>query len=104
MPLRRSPPDAEKLKHYWIDYEFTVTRNGDARDVIVRESTAPRDIQTRIAENLKRTRFRPSLVDGQARGRVGDENPSGRVGSALIAGLGGGLACFGFFGPTWCAR
>lgn len=67
VPLRRSPPDAEKLKHYWIDYEFTVTRNGDARDVIVRESTAPRDIQTRIAENLKRTRFRPSLVDGQAR-------------------------------------
>src|SRR5262249_11625814 len=43
--LRRPPPERDKLQHYWIDFEFTVTRFGEVRDVLVREASAPKDLQ-----------------------------------------------------------
>ncbi len=64
--LRRPPPDREKLKHYWIDFEFTVTRFGEVTNVVAKNATAPRDLQFGIAENLKRTHYRPRFVDGEA--------------------------------------
>ena len=64
--LRRPPPDREKLKHYWIDFEFAVTRFGEVNAVVAKNATAPRDLQLGIAENLKRTHYRPRFVDGDA--------------------------------------
>jgi tetratricopeptide (TPR) repeat protein len=64
--LRRPPPDREKLKHYWIDFDFTVTRFGEVTDVVAKSDAAPRDLQLSIAENLKRTHFRPRFADGEA--------------------------------------
>ena len=66
VPLRRAPSDREKLKHYWIDFDFTVTRLGAVDNVVAKNTTAPRDLQLGIAENLKRTHYRPRFVDGEA--------------------------------------
>jgi tetratricopeptide (TPR) repeat protein len=64
--LRRPPPDREKLKHYAIDFQFTVSRFGEVTDVVAKSVGAPRDLQLSIAENLKRTHYRPRFVDGEA--------------------------------------
>lgn len=64
--LRRPPPDRDKLQHYWIDFDFTVTRFGEVQDVIATGATAPRDLQLGVSENLKRTHYRPRFVDGAA--------------------------------------
>jgi tetratricopeptide (TPR) repeat protein len=64
--LRRAPPDREKLTHYWIDFEFTVTRFGEVTHVVATSATAPSYLQLSIAENLKRTHYRPRFVDGEA--------------------------------------
>jgi hypothetical protein len=64
--LRRPPPDRDKLQHYWIDFDFTVTRFGEVRDVTVTGATAPKDLQLGVAENLKRTHYRPRFLDGAA--------------------------------------
>jgi hypothetical protein len=63
--LRRPPPDREKLQHYWVDFAFTVTRRGEVTDVVVTDATAPKDLQMSLAENLKRTHYRPRFVDGE---------------------------------------
>ena len=63
--LRRPPQDHEKLKHYFVDFEFTVTRFGEVNNVVAKSSTAPRDLQLGIAENLKRTHYRPRFLDGE---------------------------------------
>jgi tetratricopeptide (TPR) repeat protein len=63
--LRRPPPDRTGLKHYWIDFEYTVNRFGEVDDVVVEGATAPKDLQLAIAENLRRTRYRPRFEDGQ---------------------------------------
>jgi tetratricopeptide (TPR) repeat protein len=64
--LRRPPPDRTGLKHYWIDFEYTVNRFGEVDDVVVERATAPKDLQLAIAENLRRTRYRPRFEGGQA--------------------------------------
>jgi tetratricopeptide (TPR) repeat protein len=64
--LRRAPQDRENLRHYWIDFEFTVTRLGEVDNVVVKNTGAPGDLQRAIAENLKRTHYRPRFVDGEA--------------------------------------
>ena len=64
--LRRPPADHEKMKHYTIDFEFTVSRFGEVSDVVATSTGAPRDLQLGIAENLKRTHYRPRFVDGEA--------------------------------------
>jgi tetratricopeptide (TPR) repeat protein len=63
--LRRPPPDREKLQHYWVDFQFTVTRHGEVKDVVVTDATAPKDLQLSLAENLKTTHYRPRFVDGE---------------------------------------
>jgi tetratricopeptide (TPR) repeat protein len=64
--LREAPPDRRKMKHYWIDFEFRVTRQGQVENVVATSSTAPSSLQLGIAENLKRTHYRPRFADGQA--------------------------------------
>jgi tetratricopeptide (TPR) repeat protein len=64
--LRRAPEDRAKLKHYWIDFEFRVTRLGQVEDVVATTTSAPRDLQQGIAENIKRIHYRPRFVDGEA--------------------------------------
>jgi tetratricopeptide (TPR) repeat protein len=63
--LRRAPLVRDKLKHYWIDFEFTVTRDGRVEDVEVRDASAPKHLQADIAENIRRTPFRPRFADGE---------------------------------------
>jgi hypothetical protein len=64
--LRAAPPERRKMKHYWIDFEFRVTRQGQVEDVVAKNSTAPSSLQLGVAENLKRTHYRPRFADGQA--------------------------------------
>jgi tetratricopeptide (TPR) repeat protein len=64
--LRRPPADREKLQHYWVDFAFTVTRRGEVTDVVVTGATAPKDLQISLAENLRKTHYRPRFADGEA--------------------------------------
>jgi tetratricopeptide (TPR) repeat protein len=64
--LRRPPPDRAGLKHYWIDFEYTVNRFGEVEDLVVEGATASKELQLAIAENLRRTRYRPRFEDGRA--------------------------------------
>jgi tetratricopeptide (TPR) repeat protein len=64
--LRTAPPDRQKMKHYWIDFEFRVTRFGQVEEVVAKSSTAPSSLQLGVAENLKRTHYRPRFVDGES--------------------------------------
>jgi len=63
--LRRPPIERVKLRHYRIDFEFTVTRNGEVKDVVVTDATAPKHLHAGIAENIKRTPFRPRFIEGE---------------------------------------
>ena len=64
--LRAAPPDRQKMKHYWIDFEFRVTRFGQVEDVLAKDSAAPSSLQQGVAENLKRTHYRPRFAEGEA--------------------------------------
>ena len=64
--LRTAPPDRQKMKHYWIDFEFRVTRFGQVEDVVAKHSSAPSSLQLGVAENLKRTHYRPRFVNGES--------------------------------------
>ena len=64
--LRTVPQDRQKMKHYWIDFEFRVTRFGQVEDVVAKRSTAPSSLQLGVAENLKRTHYRPRFVNGES--------------------------------------
>jgi len=63
--LRRAPLVRDKLKHYWIDFEFTVTRDGGVEDVEVRDASAPKHLRADLADNIRRTPFRPRFADGE---------------------------------------
>jgi tetratricopeptide (TPR) repeat protein len=64
--LRTAPPDRQKMKHYWIDFEFRVTRFGQVEEVVAKRSTAPSSLQLGVAENLKRTHYRPRFENGES--------------------------------------
>jgi tetratricopeptide (TPR) repeat protein len=64
--LRSAPPDRQKMKHYWIDFEFRVTRFGQVEDVVAKSAGAPSSLQLGVAENLKRTHYRPRFVNGES--------------------------------------
>lgn len=66
VPLRTPPQDRRNMQHYWIDFEFRVTRFGQVEDVVAKGSTAPSSLQLGIAENLKRTHYRPRFVNGES--------------------------------------
>ncbi|HEU4626214.1 MAG TPA: tetratricopeptide repeat protein [Steroidobacteraceae bacterium] len=63
--LRRPPPNREKLQHYWVDFQFTVTKRGEVTNVVVTDATAPKDLQLSLAESLKKTHYRPRFAVGQ---------------------------------------
>jgi hypothetical protein len=62
--LRRAPLVRDKLKHYWIDFEFSVTSEGRVEDLEVRDASAPTHLRADIAENIRRTPFRPRFHNG----------------------------------------
>ena len=66
MLLHEPPYERDNLKHYWVDFEFTVTRAGAVEQVIVKSSTAPKGVQSNVTETLKKTHYRPRFVDGAA--------------------------------------
>jgi hypothetical protein len=55
----------DRLKHYWIDFEFTVTKLGQVEDLVVQNIAAPKHLQADIAENIRRTPFRPGFRAGE---------------------------------------
>ncbi len=63
-PLRRPPSLDDGHQKYTIDFDFTVTRDGQVKDISVVESNAPKRIEAKAARNLKHTRFRPRFLDG----------------------------------------
>lgn len=64
--LRTPPQDRKNMKHYWIDFEFRVTRLGQVENVVAKRSSAPVSLQLSVAENLKRTHYRPRFVNGES--------------------------------------
>jgi len=64
--LRTPPPDRRKMKHYWIDFEFRVTRFGQVEDVVPKNTSAPSSLQLGVAQNLKSTHYRPRFAAGEA--------------------------------------
>ena len=63
--LRRPPADVERYQQYTVDLKYTVTREGRVKDIAVIESNAPRDIEIKVARDLKQTRYRPRFLDGE---------------------------------------
>jgi hypothetical protein len=64
--MRRPPPNRENFQHYWVDFDFKVTRDGDVKDVRITGSNAPEPQQWRLKKSLSQMRFRPRFVDGEA--------------------------------------
>lgn len=64
--LRAPPPDRRKMKHYWIDFEFRVTRFGQVEGVVAKNTRAPSSLQLGVAQNLKSTHYRPRFAQGEA--------------------------------------
>jgi hypothetical protein len=63
--LRRPPPDPDRYQQYTVDLDYTVTRDGVAKDITVTESNAPKDLEHRAVEALKQTQFRPRYENGE---------------------------------------
>ena len=53
------------LANISIAFEFTVTEAGAIRDIELTKSNAPAKLNRLMKEVLRKTRFRPALVDGQ---------------------------------------
>jgi hypothetical protein len=65
VPLRRPPKDRTGFEQYWVDLEYTVTRDGRAQDIKVLESNAPRATRWKLVDHLSRTRHRPRFEHGE---------------------------------------
>ena len=63
--MRRPPPDRQNFKRYWVGLDYTVTRDGDVKDVKVTDSNAPEPYQWRLKDGLRQMRFRPRFVNGE---------------------------------------
>lgn len=63
--LRRPPSDVDRYQKYTVDLKYAVTREGRVKDISVIESNAPRDIEIKLARDLKLTRHRPRFLDGE---------------------------------------
>lgn len=53
------------LANISIAFEFTVTEAGAIRDIELTKTNAPAKLNRLMKEVLRKTRFRPALVDGQ---------------------------------------
>jgi hypothetical protein len=73
----RPPAGRENYRHYWILFDFTVTPDGAIADLKTVETKAPDPYQLRLAELVKRTRYRPQFVEGMP---VGTANVRRRQG------------------------
>jgi TonB family protein len=63
--LPHSLYDGAKLANVFISLEFTVTRTGTIQDIELAESNAPIKLNRLMKQVMKKTRYRPALVDGQ---------------------------------------
>ncbi len=63
--LRRPPPSREGFRRYWVEFEFTVTRDGLVKDITVLDSDASRALQDWLRADLQRTRYRPRFKEGE---------------------------------------
>ena len=63
--IPRSLYDEVKLASIFISLKFTVTKTGTIRDIELEDSNAPIKLNRLMKQVMKKTRFRPALVDGQ---------------------------------------
>ncbi len=56
----------DDLEQYFVDVDFTVTREGGVLNVSLVDSNAPRRLQRYVTNTLRYSRYRPTLKDGQA--------------------------------------
>jgi hypothetical protein len=63
--MRRPPPNRESFQRYWVDFDFTVTREGEVKDIRISDSNAPGPYQWRLKKSLGQMRFRPRFKDGE---------------------------------------
>lgn len=57
--------DSNGLEQYFVDVDFTVTREGGVLNVSLVDSNAPRRLQRYVTNTLRNSRYRPTLRDGE---------------------------------------
>ncbi len=57
--------DSDDLEQYFVDVDFTVTREGGVLNVSLVDSNAPRRLQRYVTNTLRNSRYRPTLRDGE---------------------------------------
>ncbi|MCZ6502337.1 MAG: tetratricopeptide repeat protein [Gammaproteobacteria bacterium] len=58
--------DTDDLERYFVDVDFTVTREGGVLNVSLVDSNAPNRLQRYVTNTLRYSRYRPTLRDGEA--------------------------------------
>ena len=56
----------DDLEQYFVDVDFTVTREGGVLNVSLVDSNAPSRLQRYVTNTLRYSRYRPTLRDGEA--------------------------------------
>lgn len=56
----------DDLDSYFVDVDFTVTREGGVSDVSLVDSNAPNRLQRYVTNTLRSSRYRPTFRDGEA--------------------------------------
>jgi tetratricopeptide (TPR) repeat protein len=63
---RRPATSAERFAEHFVEVEFTVTANGEVRDVTLTASDVPGKTSKQLVRAIKGARYRPRFVDGVA--------------------------------------
>jgi len=58
--------NTEDLEQYFVDVDFTVTKEGGVSNVSLVDSNAPYRLQRYVTNTLRRSRYRPTLWEGEA--------------------------------------
>lgn len=65
MVLERKPLAAEEGDYLFADVSFEVTDSGQVANVEVIDANVPNEEKSRVRDEIRSTRFRPRIVDGQ---------------------------------------
>jgi TonB family protein len=63
---KRSTLDPEEATHNFVEVSFTVSREGQVKDVVVVNSDAPDALQRAVQSSVKKARYRPRFEHSEA--------------------------------------
>ncbi len=63
--MRRSSLDPATASHHYVEVTFTVTREGQVKDIAVASSDAPEALQRAVESSMKKARYRPKFEQGE---------------------------------------